>query len=181
MKKIATHNSCTGERGYSYTKLFTLFSRCQNKTIEEQFNAGVRYFDIRIRITERGIVSAHGFWESERSIQSILRQLNDLAKNDSAPCYYSITYEGDLEYKHFKKYVDSWKGAYKNIILTFVAIKKPYWHIVETKNLVYCENCYTILNFSTWHTFLPIPWLWKKIYHNKVYFNKDSFKMVDFV
>lgn len=179
MKKIGTHNSCTGEKGYSWRKLFTLFSKCQSKTIKEQFNIGVRYFDIRIRITKRGVVAAHGLWESKKQVKEILKELNTLAINEKT--YVSITYEGKAKYEDFKKYINSWKGAYRNLTFVYIAIKKPYWYIVDAIYLIHTEIHYKKLDFSSWHTLIPIPILWKKIYYNKTEFNNDVFKIVDFI
>lgn len=39
-----------------WMKLFTPWAKCQNKTITEQYNAGVRYFDVRIAFNKNGSV-----------------------------------------------------------------------------------------------------------------------------
>ena len=47
---IATHNSGTGEKSGGWlSRLFFIFAKCQSKTLVEQYNAGVRLFDLRIR------------------------------------------------------------------------------------------------------------------------------------
>ena len=52
---LATHNSGTGEKsGNLVSSLFSIFSKCQNKTIKEQYDAGVRLFDIRVRKNKKG-------------------------------------------------------------------------------------------------------------------------------
>lgn len=33
----------------------------------------------------------------------------------------------------------------------------------------------------SWHTYIPIPWLWKKIYHNHPEFNAEQYTLVDFL
>ena len=48
--KIATHDSATGERGQGFLSwLVTPFAKTQSKTIKEQYEAGCRMFDIRIK------------------------------------------------------------------------------------------------------------------------------------
>lgn len=178
--KIATHNSCTGERGYSWTKLFTLFSRCQNKTIEEQYKAGVRYFDVRVKLTDRGWVGAHGLWQSKKTIDSILQELNSLII-DKEDCYVSITYEGEGSKHLLERAVNRWREEYYNITFVYIASKKPKWTIFKTYKHISIEQCYKKLDFSSWHTIIPIPWLWKKIYYNNPTFNNTKFTMVDFV
>lgn len=47
----ASHNSLTAYPVKRwYMKLLQPFSRCQEKGIDEQINAGVKFFDIRLRI-----------------------------------------------------------------------------------------------------------------------------------
>lgn len=74
--KIATHNSSTGESGHGIISwLVTPFAKCQSKTIQEQYEAGCRYFDIRVRNTKRGYICAHGLWESKRYFIDILMEI----------------------------------------------------------------------------------------------------------
>lgn len=48
--KIATHDSATGEKGRGFLSfLVTPFAKTQGKTIQEQYDAGCRSFDIRVR------------------------------------------------------------------------------------------------------------------------------------
>lgn len=179
MKKIATHNSCTGEKGYSWRKLFTLFSRCQNKTIIEQYDVGVRYFDIRIKRTKRGFVAAHGLWESKEDLYTLLERLNNHAESI---CFISICYEGERKDAYETlDFIYSLKTSFDKLIFIYYAVKKPEWTIIETYHSVLCEQCYKVLDFSSWHTLIPVPILWKQFFFKKVEFNDKQFKMVDFV
>lgn len=48
--KIATHNSATRKKGKGLLSWFaTPFARCQSKSIKEQYDAGCRWFDIRVK------------------------------------------------------------------------------------------------------------------------------------
>ena len=48
--KIATHDSATGEKGKGFLSfLVSPFVKTQSKTIQEQYDAGCRSFDIRVR------------------------------------------------------------------------------------------------------------------------------------
>ena len=62
MNKIATHDSATGEKGKGFLSfLVTPFAKTQSKTIKEQYDAGCRSFDIRVREDKDGIIRcAHG-------------------------------------------------------------------------------------------------------------------------
>ena len=78
MNKIATHDSATGEKGRGFLSfLVTPFAKTQNKTIKEQYDAGCRSFDIRVREDEWGVyICAHGLWKSKKSATEILSEVN---------------------------------------------------------------------------------------------------------
>lgn len=84
---LGSHNS------WSYLKPrlwflrpFAFTARCQEKTIKEQYDLGVRCFDLRLRFNKKGKpVIAHGLIEyniKENELLDILQWLND--KNDCA-------------------------------------------------------------------------------------------------
>lgn len=62
---IGTHNSMTYLRPqHWYGWLMIPFARCQRKTLNEQWDAGARCFDLRIRFTAEGrAYFAHGLYE----------------------------------------------------------------------------------------------------------------------
>ena len=174
--RIATHNSATGEPGHGLISwLVTPFAKCQSKTITEQLEAGVRYFDIRVKKTKRGWVGAHGIWESKKNIQNILSEINAHGK-----CYVNITYEGEAPYD-FMDTVLNWISVYKYITFCRINVKKPLWKTIRIITDIDCRDYFLYLDYSTWHTYLPIPWLWKKIYYNKPIFNDDYYTFVDFI
>lgn len=174
--KIATHNSATGEKGHGILSwLGTPFACCQSKTIAEQYKAGCRFFDIRVKYTNRGWICAHGLWESKKDLSEILNQIDAFGY-----CYVMLTYEGEAP-KDFLEIVDVWVNHYNKITFTSINTKKPTWKCLRTYNNVPMQGAFKNLDGSSWHTYIPIPWLWKKIYYNKPTFNDDYFKMVDFL
>lgn len=174
--KIATHNSATGEKGHGILSwLGTPFARCQSKTIEEQYNAGCRYFDIRVKYTNRGWICAHGIWQSKRDLHDILNQVN--AYGD---CFVMLTYEGEAP-EDFLDVVDLWVKTYNKITYTSINTKKPVWKTLRIYHGVPLKSAFKNLDGTTWHTYIPIPWLWKKIYFDKPTFNDDYFTLVDFL
>ena len=68
-----------------------------------------------------------------------------------------------------------------NILFTYVAYKRPKWTMYHKWRDVPIKQGYTNLDGSSWHTYIPIPWLWKKIYHNHTDYGRESFTMVDFL
>lgn len=189
MNKIATHNSATGEKGKSLLSLIlTPFSRCQGKTIEEQYASGCRMFDIRVKNDGIAYRCAHGPWLSRRTATDILSEINGFAER----CYVSITYEGSFRShtsrQDFLLYVASVKAQFRHICWGPVAAKYSDDNLtVDWQNLIPAdeffrnEQAFLPLDGRTWHTFLPIPWLWKKIYFNTPEFKEDIFRFVDFL
>lgn len=179
MQKIATHNSATGNKSYSWTSLFTIFSKCQNKTLVEQYNVGVRYFDIRVKKTKRGWVCAHGLWESKKPTFDLLKELNDIINDDV--CYITLMYEGTTTFETMEELKKMVESTCPKLTIVYIGEKKPKWKQMKTYKNVKVVSKFKGLDFSTWHTYLPIPFLWKKIYFDNVEFNEEYFTMVDFI
>ena len=190
MLKIATHNSATGECGNWYSWIFAIFSKTQSKTIKEQYEAGSRVFDIRIRKINDQWKCAHGFWVTKKSAEDIFKELNEFED----PCSITITYEGGYENNElFKAYVQKIKSLYKHNKYGPVAVKYgknaeglkiEYDYILEADKNWIDANCvqgFLPLNGSTWHTYLPIPWLWDKLYKRPHKFNEEIYTYVDFL
>jgi hypothetical protein len=196
MKKIATHNSGTGEKSKKwYHKLLIPFARTQKKTLEEQVLAGCTYFDIRIREngdyrTSGSWNVSHGLWQSDCKFIEVLKQIKRSSSGKSL-IYIMVTYEGDSlpfneEYfvndvKWWINMVNTYSIDESTLSLTEVNIKKPKWrNIYKNPNAPSYIQGYKNLDGSSWHTYLPLPWLWNKIYgdHN---FDDDVYKFVDFL
>lgn len=189
MLKIATHDSATGERGQGFLSwLITPFAKTQSKTIKEQYDAGCRMFDIRVKLIDNKWYCAHGLWVSKRNAEDILEEINNFKEQ----CYVTVTYEGNndnlFEYTTF---VDRIRNKFTNIIWGGIGIKygkdanllnvkfdyiQPYpldWPVTR--------RGFIPLDGSSWHIIFPIPWLWKKIYYNKPVFFNNIYTFVDFL
>lgn len=190
MLKIGTHNSATGEKGGNFLSyLIAPFAKTQSKTIKQQFDAGCRSFDIRVKLTENGWYCAHGLWTSKKDAFTILKELNNLPEIVQV----DLTYEGDckgLEAK-FAAFVHYAKRTFKYIIWGNIAYKydgkskgvKVNYKIIEKadSNHIGGRQGFIPLDGSTWHTYIPIPWLWNKIYTRKHSYRKDIYTFVDFL
>lgn len=186
--KIATHDSATGEQGRGFLSwLVTPFSKTQTKTIKEQYDAGCRMFDIRIKLKNTWRC-AHGLWISKRTATDILGELNSFPER----CYVTITYEGNKDnIYNFTEYINYIQSTYTNIIYGGIGIKygkkanlfKVIYDYIQLYPNNYPANKrgFLPLDGSSWHIILPIPWLWKKIYYNKPEFNNDYYLYVDFL
>ena len=188
MLKIATHDSATGEKGKGLLSLIgTPFARTQGKTIKEQYEAGCRMFDIRLKLIKGEWRCAHGLWQSKRLAFDILNEINSFKDK----CYVLLTYEGTSKRKtEFVDFVEKIKSTFKHITWGSIAIKYgegshllkvSYDYLYHPSKWPSCVSRFLPLNGSTWHILLPIPWLWKKIYYNNPVFNEDFYTYVDFL
>lgn len=183
MLKIATHNSATGEKGRGFLSWFvTPFTKTQSKTIKEQYDAGCRMFDIRVKLIDNVWYCAHGIWHTKRTAEDILKEIN----NFSERCYVTLAYEGDKDNTYeFSIFVGRVKFHLTNINWGGVAIKCSNTKYVYIQS--YPENWpatrrgFLPLDRTSWNILLPIPWLWKKIYYNKHIFFDNIYTFVDFL
>lgn len=161
---IATHNSGTGERGGGLLSLLlTPFARCQSKTLVEQYRAGARLFDIRARKVNGRWVFAHGLWTSRDMVYSALSLLNLEAFKTGEKAYLMVTYEGEYYNKmEYVNEVQSW-DCYRHLEVVEVNISKPKWLCMARWKELRFVQCFRVLDWSSWHTLIPIPWLWAKI------------------
>lgn len=188
MIKIGTHDSVTGEKGGTFLSwLVAPFSITQSKTLKEQYDAGCRLFDIRVKLHRGEWKCAHGLWITKRNAYDIFNELNTFKG-----AIVSITYEGDADHQEeFISFVDMLQSTFKNINYWYTAIKygKDSKGILTVKydfiNMgtakVSAKQGFLPLDGRSWHTYLPIPFLWKKIYHDKPKFNHKSYLIVDFL
>ena len=183
MNKIGTHNSATGEKGKGFLSfLVSPFARCQSKTIEEQYNSGCRLFDIRIRECDGKFCLSHGLWKSNKRLSDVLNFLNE------RECYVMLTYEGKFkneeDRKSFLWHAAMMKVAFYKIRWLEISVKygdnNKWQTIIKAEHSCPNQKNFIPLDGSSWHTFIPIPWLWNKLKKRKD-FNEDIFLLVDFL
>lgn len=190
MNKIATHDSATGEEGSNFLSwIMTPFAKTQSKTIKEQYQAGCRMFDIRIKLVDNEWKCAHGLWVSKKAASDILEEINNFAEK----CYVTVTYEGGWSNNiyEFTEFITVLQEMFTNIIWGGIAIK--YGKKSNILNVKYdyiqpypsnwpaSKQGFLPLDGTSWHIILPIPWLWKKIYNNNPKFNDKHYTYVDFL
>ncbi len=183
MKLIATHNSATGEQAGGFLSwLLTPFARCQSKTILEQYENGCRLFDFRVRYDADGnLVPCHGAWECKRLFLDVLNGLRWYP--DVNVC---VTYEGELDNESAEKFLTNilrvFQYHYTLINLSMVAVKKPTWHnLYVSPTCVASRQGFLSLDGTSWHTYLPIPWLWDRLYSRPHQFSEALYTYVDFL
>ncbi len=185
--KIATHNSCTGEKGKGLLSwLVTPFSKCQSKTLEEQFHAGCRMFDIRVKFSkDDGIEVRHGAWLCSLTFDQVLYKLFTLKRAYNETIYLRIMYEGNIEDEYTDGYfVRLMQSFSKGFVLVDIFNKHPYRRIWSNPNadVAYTEAFVGLpVKWGRWEWLLPIPWLWKKLRYNTPVFDDYTYKVVDFL
>lgn len=189
MLKIATHDSATGEKPANLLSwLLIPFARTQSKTIKEQYEAGCRQFDIRIKDTDSGWKCAHGPFKTKRTAEDIIKEINSFGRGVQV----SITYEGAATNNSaFLAIVHHWQSLYTNIIWGGIAVKYGDGSNLTKVQYTYLENAwegfeggvqgFLPLDGRTWHIYLPIPWLWDRIYKRPHVFNEQTYTYVDFL
>lgn len=190
MKKIATHDSATGEKPKNFLSwLMIPFAKTQSKTIKQQYEAGCRMFDIRVRFDKSlfKLYCAHGLFMTKRTAYDILQEINSF--EDS--CYVSITYEGKLSNSSknfFIELIEEFQVKLTNILWEQTAVKytnndiKVDWEVIlPAKCSEKAIQGFLPLDGKNWQTLIPIPWLWKKIYFNEPIFSYEYYTYVDFL
>lgn len=178
MIEYGSHNSVTGYEGKGFiSKLLTPFARCQTKTLTKQVEAGVRYFDIRIKYHKGEFVLCHGLWISKLSVINCFNILDSIGINTTV--YVDITLETNSHVNDYLKYCKMLKDIYENIHIANINVKKPVWKNLVNYLHIRAINKFITLDGSSWHTLIPIPWLWNKIYKFK--YEDGYINIIDFV
>lgn len=128
---LGSHNSLTyGEPHCWWMKLINFTSKCQELTIEEQWNIGVRYYDFRIS-PNYPYLTQHGLVIYNVKLHQKLEFLNNMAKNTKEKVYVSVNLEGtkDTAFSNylFKDIVDDIIKQYQNLTICGGYCKGP-WH-----------------------------------------------------
>ena len=179
--QLGSHNSVTGYKGKGIvSKLVTIFSRCQSKKLDEQYLAGVRLFDIRVKLDSKTnkYIGAHGLWKCNLTLEDILDIINNISTEQSKSDVMITLEKGEVT-NEFINYINDLKVNYKFIDIVSINQKKPQWQYIVVFKRIKLHQCYVNLDGSTWHTYIPIPWLWNKIYNfNTV---EDAYNVYDFI
>lgn len=194
---LGSHNSCTYlpcRKWWMY--LINWAAKCQSKTLSQQFHAGVRYFDIRLKWNEkrRSWVLAHGIVEYKGNVDRVLETLDSLAKFYGEKIYVRFLLE-------YNKMPDNDAFKILNLVSYVGYARENYpnltYHLVETKwdeKAVkdYCQSVWVKHKYSSvlgWKRFLWIPYWYAKL-HNRAFMvayadtvenKKNEVLMLDFV
>lgn len=186
---IASHNTMTYlEPTKWWMKLFKLVYKCQDLTIEEQYDLGVRYFDFRITFDEFDYpIFAHGIVKFKTP--SVLAILTKLSKKGG--CYIRIVLEErketDNTFLHsnwFRDYINYLVELFPNITF-FEGTRKYDWKEL-CKNFIsptpkYIQRIASMT--GKWFNFW-CPRLYAKMNNKKTvkeYKDSDTIVFIDFI
>lgn len=169
ISKLGTHNSLTyAEPTTLLGKLFNKTAKCQELTLEEQYNLGVRYFDIRIN--RAGSNAKHGFIYYKQNVELAIAWLNSMSTEEDH-IYVSLNYENGI-FERKSKYEPAFQQLFSSMIstyrnLTFVGgyAKHPWRKVIDVKDPVLEERYWEFSNYR---------WAQKKIkkfFINLLHFN----------
>ena len=188
MVKIATHDSATGEKSKNWLHaLGKVFAMTQTKTIREQYDCGVRYFDLRV---DKNLTLCHGLWKANKNLADIMTEIGRFEEK----VYVTVTIERKYDAKTYEALCKKIRQAINlrakgKVNLVYIAKKKPSWEVLKEYTRVTVAKAYYSVPspqqylthpFKNWKRYIPIPWVLKKI-TPKVAYNDKWFTMVDFI
>lgn len=173
--KLGSHNTMTylkPKKWYMYP--FQFLARCQSKTIEEQYNLGARWFDLRIAFDKRcNPYFKHGLMNYEGDVFAVLDYLS--TKHDAVV---RILLEKDSPlYYNFCQHLEE---IYPSMMLCGGDRKSDWTRVYTFRNIpsYSMEECYSSMPSNPkWYGIFP------KIYaklHRKHRTDKD-YLLVDFI
>lgn len=160
MKKLGTHNSLSYLPCQWWLRPFAWIGRCQSLTIEEQYNLGVRYFDIRVKFDKNGSpISGHGLLTYQVDVDSILKYLNSKKDNIVIRLFLENTKRDPRKYDHlYRDYIKYWQQAYPYLYFVEGGCRYDYKNFI-TKN-INTRTCYA--EYWKKKFCIPFPKKWAK-------------------
>lgn len=153
---IGTHDSFTYLKAkHKIYELFSFLWRTQTKSLEEQIENGITYFDIRVhRTKDNQWELCHGLVNFDKSYQSLATLLKELARFNVRLILEKGTKQDEIE---FEKLIYVLKYRYNNLV--FSAIKKN-WKVLHNTHLAIMD--YTYIPFysdlSFWQNIKRMNW-----------------------
>lgn len=195
MKK-ASHNTFSYARPLQWwLRPLAFVARCQSKTLEEQYAAGVRIFDIRLRKDENGewVIAHNAFIYAKGlgEVHSVLGRLNDAVKEQGERVYVRVLHEvrNSRQARHsgsvaFNALCEELFRTYRNIGF-FGGQRVMDWrqdYVFPLIDDIYYEERHASVRWPKWLHWWP--WLYVRLHNEKnerEYATKDVVVFVDFL
>lgn len=185
---IGSHNSWSYYRPKKWwMKLISFTAKCQDLNIIDQYNLGVRCFDLRIRFKGDNFIVAHGIVEYSVSKEKILSTLNWL--NKSSNISVRILHEARTKKQYTEESIKDFVNFCTEIQCKFTNIKfwcgKNLYNWEDDYEFEYkpsCEEKYASVCLPKWIDDWYPRWFAKR--NNQKIINKGTDKdilLIDFV
>lgn len=204
---LGSHNSMTYLSPQWYLRPLFWMGRCQSLHIKEQFDAGARWFDLRIAFDDMGLpYFAHGIFSYKGvNVGDVLETLDTLSSDTEDKVYVRLLNERDSERSKvfFYNLCFDLKGRYPNLIFTGGQNKKDWSLIYDFRtypdkplvdkysscnhdHCVYDESGKEVEHVNNTGSFWDdlFPWLYAKKNNSKnrlKYLMDDVYLLQDFI
>lgn len=192
---LGTHNSCTYAKAIWWLRplqwLMNPFSKCQSRTIDEQLEDGVRFFNLQITFYKNDWYFSHGSLIYNLKFWDVLDKLLRKARRNR-PIYIQVYYDDNFfikknleRWEHLKKMIEAECEGY------YVKVQR-FWNengetypeaLIDINYVEKYWGWYWIKKskIHKWYEKLPIPYLHARKY-NKIYKQdtEHNFVMLDF-
>lgn len=183
---LGSHNSLSFCKPVWYMIPFRFLAQCQNKTISEQYDLGVKMFDFRLKKSNNKWYIAHGIMKfcdisKLRQTLSYLDTLQDKIYVRFVLEYNSAPKNAESLTNEFTDLVEGLMDVYSNLHLTEVRTKWD-WKALYKDSKFTMEDCYSSVKGNNFISKLLIKTWAKK--HNKEVLEKGTKKkclMIDYV
>lgn len=146
---IGSHNTMSYMNPkHWWMKPFVFMARCQDKSIQEQYEHGVRLFDLRFVFDKKGKIGfAHGLMSFKGDVDEVLNYLNSLPEQ----VYVRILNERDKNYDLFIDKCNQIQLKYQNIKFFGGHNKKDWKQLFVFNNAVNLPiiDKYSSCNYDT--------------------------------
>lgn len=193
---LGTHNSGTGGRLLWWLRplawLINSTSKCQDKTISEQLEDGVRLFNLQVTKYKGEWVFSHGLAIYNEELYSTLSLMLTYASKDK-PIYFTLYLDDNLllgqPCEEFRQLVSELKKELKGelkMLYAWIEGSQEYTYVTDDKALTTWEEKYWTLDWAkkhakSWLDWLPLPRRHAKRYNAKYKSEcKQEFLMLDF-
>lgn len=174
---LGTHNSLSYLPCQWYFRPFAWVGRCQSLCIEEQYNSGVRYFDIRVKYVDGKAISGHGLLTYKIDIDDVLFKINCFRG-----CIVRLFLENSKrnptkDFERFSADIKIWADKYLGIRFVEGGCRHTYKRFIADN--IPERRCY----WSKGDSIIPYPKAYAKG-HNKVFHtgdNEEIYSIYDFI
>lgn len=172
--KLGTHNSMTYLKPKQWFLWpFKWMAQCQSRDYKYQYDAGVRYFDIRVRFAEDTDEItpefAHGLISYKADVEQVLADLN--SRGEKIQIRLLLELASDLNQDGYQetcfiKKCQQWEKEYTNLIFHCGRRKYDWKVIYDFKNPEpSIDQKVSSMLGKKWDDIFP--WVWSRLYNKK--------------